>query len=1538
MDAKSPRSLFFAAPESPRRPPSRASSTGTEVPGVPRTLAREVEHIKSLVSRADLTAKANAGSITATIFRSRQEPSITQAHILHELDILKRRIKAETRPTPKRQLDDDPETETESEPDDVVDERDEELDSIREELQLVREQREKWIEAAEDRVDRLTDEKDALLEQLETQRQELVTAHKKEESLLASQRDHDTTIAELKSTHAKQFHKLKDTQLKNVERERDSALKSLEDKDSYIESLEQDVEGLKVELNEEHQAAVNKERAEQATQAELKRQHTQELNYVRRSADLGLSQARAQAEQQAGEIRRNHEQELSIQSEKHDTVLAALRSQHDTALVALHNEHDTALSKSQSDYAATTADLRAQHVTELQHQQELAATELSSANSAHQSKLMEQQQQHEEALRAIEAERQASEAALVQAHETTLESLRIESADAQKDIQATHESAINALNDKHSSAMSQAEDDHRAEIAKAQQMHSQEAERLRTDRELALKATAEGAADRTDRLIAELDKRHEAQREQWQQELNSLREELKLKLQSAQQKRESSLATLEAQHTNRLKDKDTELEKLRLEHVDKTAALRQQYLEERETTAKQNDSLLREMKEGYVAQIAEHERAHEALIEDTERRISTAFDQADKRCDVLKEAHIANLHNIQSTHEEDCAKIALQHQEEIKWMKDTHVAALEATSRSHLDALNDLQLKHHETISEMQEQISKVNANLAVEHEHHQGAQLACASYEQQFLTLRDELAKMQASSAEAAKTSEERLQKEHELQLQTLRDDHFSSKTDTEAKHQDVLRRALEEAARSAQLRSQEHHKVLHDQLDATARRLHTKHASDLESVKSEHTRDMIDMRTQLVTTREELERSRQDYANLSTLHANEVAQLFSDHKAALAKLKADRPESSGTLSADLERAATATTTTETTANNIPRDETKKAEELQQQIASLNAEILEHHQARNHLEGMLQQKTHEAIQATEEAKLVQRKHSVLESELKNLRTTHERTETSLRELQETILEHQDLSTGESTRMEEELEGLRKQIDSAVLEKAAVQSDIISKSTERSELAMQNDFLSKQLAELGTHMSSRSKSKYADRGMQTAPRIEVLGGSPKRGTHRRNTSLPVEVAKESNGQIAPTKSKRGSILFGPELSNSIVGSPLAKSSQQVDSRPSTPDNPIVSAMVTPGSRRSIHDYLQKSETALFEPGSVATANEALLSRMIREHVGDMQKARDSLAKEYQARFDALLREKERLDRKVTMEQAADFVKEREDIASKFISNEQQEVIAGANQPGPRQTAEQRLVQKYNRRINKKKSQIRLQHAEDFHNLTQDYDRRLADLLFQKSEMEGDLDFGQSDLNGETDDTAKPSEPVKEVADAARTTITKRSLSSIPKASGIPRMASFTREPDVLQVVKPRVDRSTSSEGRAHPPVRQRSLMRLKSPPEGPPTRRSIDGDTPLKPLASEHPDSDYAGDADEFDKHGRGLKRQTGSPNIKASVESPRVTSIRINDRRPSSSSERNATRAAQYMIDLERRKMSLHDHFLSSMHTLTYPDRLHLE
>ncbi|KAK3109775.1 hypothetical protein LTR53_016596, partial [Teratosphaeriaceae sp. CCFEE 6253] len=197
-----------ASPMSPQSEFSTISSDPSDPSPAERSLARDVDFIKSLIQRsqAGTASRASSASITAQLFRRGPEPAqapVSNARIFHELDRLRKRVKREVRQGKaalSENVDPDEESgESDGEADDIADEQEAELEKIRQEMEIVRQQREEWIEAAETRIDKLMNEKEGLAKALrdhQAQLRQIATGKEEVETSLRSAEQRTGTLDE----------------------------------------------------------------------------------------------------------------------------------------------------------------------------------------------------------------------------------------------------------------------------------------------------------------------------------------------------------------------------------------------------------------------------------------------------------------------------------------------------------------------------------------------------------------------------------------------------------------------------------------------------------------------------------------------------------------------------------------------------------------------------------------------------------------------------------------------------------------------------------------------------------------------------------------------------------------------------------------------------------------------------------------------------------------------------------------------------------------------------------------------------------------------------------------------------------------------------------------------------------------------------------------------------------------------------------------------------------------------------------------------
>lgn len=246
------------------------------------------------------------------------------------------------------------------------------------------------------------------------------------------------------------------------------------------------------------------------------------------------------------------------------------------------------------------------------------------------------------------------------------------------------------------------------------------------------------------------------------------------------------------------------------------------------------------------------------------------------------------------------------------------------------------------------------------------------------------------------------------------------------------------------------------------------------------------------------------------------------------------------------------------------------------------------------------------------------------------------------------------------------------------------------------------------------------------------------------------------------------------------------------------------------------------------------------------------------------------------------------------------------------------------SAEKKLVTQYNDRVAKRKSQIHLKHAAEFQSLAQDYDRRISRVLNDRAKLEGDLsvepdrfehDFQELDVRSTQLETEKESvygtpnshrsasqqTPVKPQVDTNFRGGPRRVVTGPPQTPSRGTRGFYPGGRDGPQATaQPRTPGTGRSDGSAgsFPPVPQRSLLRMKSPPEGVYSRRTLSGEvgsseewsTPAERMDTDL-DQDFGIDAADFEASNAAarLRRYAGSPDLKrSSAESQRASARNV--------------------------------------------------
>lgn len=241
-----------------------------------------------------------------------------------------------------------------------------------------------------------------------------------------------------------------------------------------------------------------------------------------------------------------------------------------------------------------------------------------------------------------------------------------------------------------------------------------------------------------------------------------------------------------------------------------------------------------------------------------------------------------------------------------------------------------------------------------------------------------------------------------------------------------------------------------------------------------------------------------------------------------------------------------------------------------------------------------------------------------------------------------------------------------------------------------------------------------------------------------------NLTIELEQTKQSlvdNGTDSDLKLKTLEAQLQETLAENAA---LSKQQGQGLLRPVTPLNKSVpysrSTSVGGVSQRSGADYFAHSDSEFSDMSKVITAGELLFTQRIREHVDHLEQAREQLNHDYQQKFEAMVDEKSQREERLELQHTTELDAAR----SKLRASYTQPVDTGIKKmvPVPHeghvdelQIEETRLVSEHAERLANRRSQIQRQHQSQFQALSDEYDKKIAELLGEKEMLDSDLSIG-----------------------------------------------------------------------------------------------------------------------------------------------------------------------------------------------------------
>nr|POE79454.1 hypothetical protein CFP56_07519 [Quercus suber] len=872
--------------------------------------------------------------------------------------------------------------------------------------------------------------------------------------------------------------------------------------------------------------------------------------------------------------------------------------------------------------------------------------------------------------------------------------------------------------------------------------------------------------------------------------------------------------------------------------------------------------MLHETRTTHARNLEENKNEHAQILATSDEKHQQAIAR-------LHQEQENTLNSMQATQEQRLsirlaeAKASLQTTiDEIESRQTQALADLEAAKTSEAQALQN---DHHNSIAALQQRlVTELNAAREL---HEQGIHDMQVALEARINDLRASHDQVIADRDNEWVTEVSKIKDAHS---QALSDARSSTDAGTarmleklEAEHSESLRKAIESAQLQASSQSSISELRHQQTLEQALREAKREAGSEVDALRSSHEEAL----QSLLKEAEE-----QTHAQLIDMEENHgvalnaaVAECNNSWESALqrqavlhseeiAHLHETLTNELGVLQAELEKAADSRQHEMNTAELQHQDSyaalNEKLAEAEKQAsdmlykhesmgvevaalrARLDAELTAHAEAERALAKLQRQRADDDKQGMESKDALQKQLVSLQQEKDNISNQHAQVSSSLRDLRR---KSQIGSSPQTPRTSDELAEAQMRIVAVESERDEANDSFQKALSEKTALAHQNEFLVKELEALMTQLAAPKHNTHVNAEMQTDI---SLPSSPPR--------IPVQDPLEPKSDVSSMQSVKGS--------------------QRGLRRPITPLRRVTASENMKHWRTgSFEEYMEQAKSELSSLGNVITANEALFAQKIAEHIGDLQLAKDQLSDEYKQNLEALQMEKEQMQKDAAMRGAAEFAKERKKLVATYgVALDEPSAQAAMLTSLPLtkavalRTAEERLVSEFNRRIARRKSQIALKHAEEYQHLTQDYDRKIAELLQDKDRLEGDLSIEPSKFEDDMNELDNSIKLEKELRDSVRNSPKPRSLAespkgpetpranmqlprrvltsvprtqtSIPRSSSLPKPATLSKgQPGSGASDQLTPSRGAPGEGRAatdrHLPTPQRSLLRGKTPSE-----------------------------------------------------------------------------------------------------------------
>lgn len=1236
----------------------------------------------------------------------------------------------------------------------------------------------------------------------ENQIKDLKTAHGV--ALRAVQSRYAGKIDELQQDHQEKM----DTALEKWQREASESDSNFESKIEALQATHTSrCAALVAELEKLKQEAEAKDVEHTGAIAELQTKHT--LACEREVADHKKNleheqELTAKASEELAAARIEHTDAIKKLRAEHDATVAAQNSAHDDVLTGLRDTHSSELSSLRSTVAQLQADMaslegeheRVRRNMREEHQSSIERTTLEHAQvyerlaAEHEQELRDLEAKHNEEMASIRGELECTiseskgaaagyEDAATKLHAEHTEELALLRSRHDAESQIANE-ALEDLKGKLAEGLAQQEKlvaDKESEVRRARLEHDAVVESLKAEHEGQL-ASLRDLGGKTEH---EREQEHQAElmqaRGTAKVELDKARAEHAIALAAVEFAQRESVYQMQATHDQQLKilseQHQKRLDDLRMTMTQRQAKREDDFEASKKAAAEELDRVRQE-----------HARMLEAARSEGESMLEAKLAEAAAKTDVLTSRHDRSLSDAQ--HELD--HIRREHEQALASVKRTLEGELDATKTMHQRSIDELK-------GQLQSQLDEAKVSHTREVAEHDQAWMAKMNElkEEHAKSLAELMSNSDMTTASKLKEVEQLHTDKTAMAIEDARREAQNRAATVEAEHKAALEAAVQKARSSSHAEVRNLKKRHQDAMSYIRETAQTTSAFQLSELERTHRKDVehaLERAKQAAEVeRKELVATHQEALNESRSRAleaqqAEVMRLTTEHQAQLANLEA-RLQTGNATQVSVRQAAY---DAEIAALQARLDATMTGQaEAERSLASLRQQVVN------------------ADKRIADAKAESDEHvTALANEKDDLTSQLVQVQTSLRELQQKTSGGSSNRRASTVAIREENSSLHAQVSVLEAERSTMRSLLDKRQEEKNEVSRQNDFLVKEL-----EMLLQQRARPRDGSRSSADAIVQTDANILEWKAHAATFAPIQAARRNmNG-----------------------------------SRPMTPASPGVRQaredVEMAWKSRSFEDYLDNARAELSELGSVISANEALFARKINEHVGELQRAKDQLAAEYNSRVEALAKDRDTMEQLITSEQHAQFVKERKKLVAKFgaSSDDLTErslmlTTLPVDTAVALRTAERKLVDDYNQRITKRKSQIALKHAQEFQTITQDYDRNVSVLLNKKRiRLDGDLPDEPFQFEDEYGDVADSS--AQRVLERRSNIKTPRSARKESVSSQeMPRGADSWADQEAPRTPATpdqffEVDRTRSSvRSRTSNPRNERSIPRSASRPRG----------------------------------------------------------------------------------------------------------------